>query len=536
MLVPEGGLVIWPWAYDFTMAMIVRLGLALHLSSNPLAILVHVPVFAYPVCIGLVGLICRQLRLGAMATTLAMFAMAVFPLNQTLYGIGNIDHHFAENLFVLSSLAAGLAWLRKPESTLRAVIAGIPFGLAPGAHIAMFILQVPLVAAFGIAWLRQMPMPRNTHAFAISLLVACLAVALPSLSLQQGNFQFQTLSWFQVYIAVCTGTLIVLASRFPARGRGLIGIGAIALLMLVPIAGQIVLANDFFTVKIEGMDDISEVQSPLKLALQPEGILYVGSFYTLLILLLPVSLALSLWKAWHDRAPERRYFWLASSFGLVLLATQMRLQYYGSFALFIPLLYVVDEWARTRAQSPPIVWGAATLLLAVAAVPGFRMRLFEVQVVSGEPYYDVTRDIYPVLAKACAASPGVVLANPNDGHYVRYHSQCSVIANNFLVTKQQERKTREENDLLKLPAAQLASRAPFVKYVYVRRDSMFGQNPEGGLVLMPLGDPRFPDLPLVQELLATPADKLPPPFKLLVQEGPDWAPYARLFAMDAAAH
>ncbi|MEJ0038799.1 MAG: hypothetical protein WDO68_22445 [Gammaproteobacteria bacterium] len=532
--VPEGNLITWPWAYDYLMALIVRAGLALHLSADPLAILLHIPVFAFPVCLALIAIICRQLRLGAMATTLAIFAMAVMPLNQSLYGIGNIDQHYAENLFVLGSLATSLGWLRKPESGLRAATLGIVLGLAPGVHMTAFVLQVPLVAAFIIAWLRQMPMPRNAHLFAIALIVACLAVALPSLPLQRGYFQYQMLSWFQVYIAACTGTLILLMCRYPARGRGLIGIAAVALLMLIPLGGQILLANDFFTVSIEGMDDISEVQSPLKMALQPGGILYVGSFYTLLFVLAPVSLGVSLWKAWEDRAPERRYFWVASAFGLVLLAFQLRLQYFGSFALFIPLLYVIDEWTRVRARSPVIVWGTVTVLLAIASVPGFTMRIFQREVLAGDPYYDVTRDIYPKLAKACAASPGVVLANPNDGHYLRYHTQCSVIANNFLVTKMQEQKTREENELLRLPAVQLAAKAPSVKYVYVRRDSLFGSDEKGQLVLMPRGDPRDPDPPLVNELLTTSVEKLPPGFRLLAQEGPDVAPYARAFALEPA--
>jgi hypothetical protein len=397
--------------------------------------------------------------------------------------------------------------------------------------MALFILQAPLVAAFIIAWLRRMPMPQNSVAFAIGLIVASLVVGLPSLPLQQGHFEYQTLSWFQVYIATCTSALIVLMCRFPATGRGLLGIGAVALLMLIPIAGQIVLANDFFTVSIQGMDDIAEVQSPAQFALQPGGILFVGALYTLLLLLWPVSLGASLWKLWHETAPERRYFWIASIFGLVLLSMQLRLQYFGSFALSLPLLCVVDDWARERAKRPLLVWGAAVLVFVVASVPGFRTRLFVREAVAGEPYYDVTRDMYPVLAKACAASPGLVLANPNDGHYLRYHTKCSVIANNFLVTKLQERKTREENDLLRLPAKQLAQHAPNVNYVYVRRDSMFAQNEAGEIVLMPFGDPKKPDLPLVQELLTTPADKLPSNFKLLAQDGPDVAPYARAFAL-----
>jgi len=164
------------------------------------------------------------------------------------------------------------------------------------------------------------------------------------------------------------------------------------------------------------------------------------------------------------------------------------------------------------------------------------MRMFAREVVSGDPYYDVTRNIYAPLAAACAAAPGTVLANPNDGHYLRYHTQCSVIANNFLVTQFQELKTREENELLSLPAAQLAARAPDVKYVYVRRNSLFVSLPDGQLAVMPRGDPKHPDRPLVDELLKAPADQLPPGFRLLAQEGPDVAPYARAFALGPAAN
>jgi asparagine N-glycosylation enzyme membrane subunit Stt3 len=202
MHVPEGGLIIWPWAYDYVMSLLVRAGLALGFSNDALSVLVHIPVFAFPVCLALVAAICRQLRLSVIATFLAMLATAALPLNQGLYGIGNIDHHFAEHLFVLASLASGMAWLRKPESTRRAALVGMILGIAPGVHTALFILQLPLSAALAIAWLRKLPIPPTVRAYSIAQVIAALCVGLPSLALREGLFQFETLSWFQVYVAV----------------------------------------------------------------------------------------------------------------------------------------------------------------------------------------------------------------------------------------------------------------------------------------------------------------------------------------------
>src|SRR5262245_20455504 len=40
---PAGGLVLWPWLYDYVMSLIVRAAMALRLSTNPMAALVHIP-------------------------------------------------------------------------------------------------------------------------------------------------------------------------------------------------------------------------------------------------------------------------------------------------------------------------------------------------------------------------------------------------------------------------------------------------------------------------------------------------------------
>ncbi len=536
MHVPEGSLVTWPWAYDWTMSLLVRLGMALHLAHEPITILDHIPVVAFIFAPTLMMVICRQLGVGLFATLLATVATSFFPLNQNLYGIGNIDHHYVEHLFVLGSLAGGLAWLRQPQSNVRAAVAGLVLGFAPGVHTAEFILQVPLLCTFGWLWIRNSPRPRNTHVFAAALVGATVAIALPSLPLQLGRFETYTLSWFQVYCALCTACLSIFLCRTSVSKRNVAWLIAITVAMLIPAGGQMLFATRFLTSDVSGMTDISEVRSPWQMLHDFGGIVITGGYYTYLLLLVPATISLCLWRTWRESEPQRILFWIAAAFGLVLLLQQMRMEYFGSFALYLPWILWVDE--RTRAAAANIRVAAMAALCAVLAFaysPGVLHRLFQPTVLAGDPFYQATRKIYTSLAEECRHAPGTTLANPFDGHYVRYHTDCSVIANPFFVTPQHERKLAENVRLMNLPAAQLAANAPYVRYVFVRRNTLFYQASDGTIQLMPKGVPGTHDLPLVDELLSTQPDALPPHFRLLKElyfPGFETWPYARLFAVD----
>ena len=129
----------------------------------------------------------------------------------------------------------------------------------------------------------------------------------------------------------------------------------------------------------------------------------------------------------------------------------------------------------------------------------------------------------------------MALAGLDDANYVRYHTRCGVIANNFLLTPQHEAKVREVRMLMSLSAAQVLERAPQVRYVYVRRGSLFHVLPDGWLRLFPDGHPASRDYPLVDELLVADAGRLPARYKLLRElriEGVSKWPYARLFAIE----
>ena len=46
----------------------------------------------------------------------------------------------------------------------------------------------------------------------------------------------------------------------------------------------------------------------------------------------------------------------------------------------------------------------------------------------------------------------------DSGHYIRYYTECSVMADNFLLTAQHMQKVDEAQRLFSLPAAELAGK------------------------------------------------------------------------------
>lgn len=531
MHVPEGSVITWPWMYDYVMGGIVRLLLALGITQDAMVALVHLPVLAFPIALLAILVIARCLGLGPFATLLAMLATAFFPLNQSLYGVGNVDHHFAEHLCVLGSIALALVWLRRAESPAFALLLGAVLGLSPGVHPALFILQLPVLLTLLGSWHRGTPLPRTTPYFVSALLASTLLVALPSLSLRNGEFHYYTLSWFQVYIAGATSAACLLLQRLTPDLRGRISMVALGAVALIPIAHQSLLAGDFFSGAIEGMNAISEVRSPLQLLQSQGSALYLTSLYSGFIWLTPVTLGLCAWRLWREPSAVRRHFWLTALLGIVLLLSQLRLQYFGSFALYLPWIVVAQELAGRFDSRRVLIWGASAVLLALACAPAVRGQLFEFQAVAGDPNYAVTRPLYLRLSEACREHPGVVVAHPFDGHYLRFHTGCAVIGNNFVVTRQHAAKIAEENRLLSLPAAQLRAAAPWARYLYVRNDTMFFSTPDGGIEFAPGEYPQQPNLPLVREMLAADSAHLPDGFRLLYEMRTENGAYARIFAL-----
>jgi hypothetical protein len=534
---PEGSMLIWPWGYGYMMSLLTRAGLALNVSSDPMAILAHLPVFAFPMCLLLVIAICRQLSVGTWGTFGAMLAAVLFPLNQGLFGVGNIDHHFAELLFAFGALASGLAWLRDPDSIPKAVVTAVVLGIAPCIHNGLFVVQLPLAAAFAWAWLRGQPLPRNTWVFALLLVIVTLLAALPSKAFRQGGFEFYTLSWFHIYFAACVGAFCAYLSRVKfSRLQLFIVLGASAA-AVIPVAAQLLLADRFLSVNVEGAANIGEVQSVWGLGVNSNSLWPVIRFYSLFIFAWPLTAALCVWKFWRSPDAKQGFFWASSFFGLLLLALMIRMHVFGSLALFLPWIVFAEELSRSGKHEPRTVGLAGAFALVIGFAPVVK-EVFETKVAGNEPYYALTNDIYPKLADECSRAPGVVLSNRDDANYVLYHTKCAVIANNFLLTPFHEQKVREVDGLMETPAGELRQRAPALRYVFVHKQSLFKLDERGKLHFLPAGDPNAPDPRLVRDLMSAGADQFPPGFRLLQElafEKPQRAPYARLFAIEPAS-
>lgn len=524
---PEGSLIPWPWGYDYAVALVVRGAMELGLGSDPMAILIWIPAIAVVFNIGLLIAIARQLRLSLSLTALAALCMALSPTTQMLNGVGIIDHHYAEALFILATLAAGLAWLRQPESPTRSIALAVIMGLAPSVQNGLFIVQLPLLITLFVLWLqgRTVP-PRTASLFGGALLITTTLIILPSLSFRAGRFEFYTLSWFHLYIAMCTAVTVVLCSRLAATRKGIVTLLIASAVLLIPILRELTVAGAFLAGTPKYLRLIGEMQPPYR-AVQIIGVDGLTNYYSYLILIVPFTVLLCAYKAFKERSQPRLLFWITSLIGLALLLSQLRMHYFGGFAMYLPWLVLVQEYCERAPQQAKRAILLTALAMLLVYFPSLRDELVVPIPTANDTSFRETRPILESLKKACAKQPGIVLTDGDLGHPIRYYTDCSTIANNFLLTPQHFRKVEEVVHLLSLSAEQLEKQAPDVKYVLVR-PGQIAQAADGSFTYSFPG----PKSQLVQELLFAPQNELPPEFVLIDEvrlADLDNAIYAKLY-------
>ena len=125
-----------------------------------------------------------------------------------------------------------------------------------------------------------------------------------------------------------------------------------------------------------------------------------------------------------------------------------------------------------------------------------------------------------------------MLATSDDGHYISYHTNCAVLANNFLLTEQHENKVRETRRLLSLLPEQLLASATPATYIFARFTNLFTKGPDGKPVVSSLDELRRANSVLFSALLLSDPAALGPRYKILKElrfPGNDGFAYARLF-------
>lgn len=537
---PEGSLLTWPWGYDYFIAKIVRGALAVGIGSDALMVALWLPVAAVLFGTALLMLLARRLGLGDWAVALAGLCMALSASTQLLFGFGQLDHHYAEYMSILAALAAGLAWFRSP-STASAVALGVTFGVALAIHNGLFILQLPFLATAALHWLQDKRAPmRHALTFAAALLGASLAVLLPSLPFQEWRFEFYTLSWFHFYVVCCTSAVIVLLAHLQPTRRNVVVLLVVATVLLLPLFKQIAHARSFITGNLGMLDQILEMRSPLQLLRDGKYDQLMG-LYSLLAFIAPVTFALCALRLWRERDTYRALFWAWCVFGLLLMTAQVRMHYFGIFALYLPWLIVLQEYSEKRPELYKRAFLLGSLALVLAYSPVIRYALVAPMPHAGDDGFKPVYPIFGPLRKACAEDPGVVLADTNAGHYIRYFTACSVIANNFLLTEQHFQKAEEVSQLFGLRAELLPRAAPYVKYVLVRAGKIT-PNDKNRFNYEFFGSGQ----PVTQSALLLGVGGAPPPeFKLLYEVSVtmrrlrgtqlEEIPYAKLYKIESAS-
>ncbi|UCC13365.1 MAG: hypothetical protein JSW21_08115 [Gammaproteobacteria bacterium] len=500
--VPEGSWITWPWLYDYAMARVLTLIVSLTGADNPMAVLVYMPVFWAYVTIGLVLAIAAALELPWTFRIMAGFCAALLPLNQVLHGVGRIDHHFMEYTFVLLTLAASLNWFKSRRSKAFAALTGFSLGAASGFHNALFVLQIPVLAAFFVCWLRGVqPDVRSSVWMAGGLIAGTLLVVVPSVPFLQGRFDYYLLSWFHLYVAVCTSIGILWMAWMTFSHRSFAFLVAVALVMVVPIIGQILVAGDFFAHRLNRLSEISEAKSVITMFQSVGGPYFLRSVYSLLVFAVPAIMTGTVIAALRSRRPDRIVFFVFSTLGLLLLVQQFRFHYYGSFALYMPILVGASWLAGRYPRRSNLVVGVTLLLFATMLYPAVRYRLFVEYRAGLDSQYQLVKDTMPELSRRCRERPGVVLTYNDAGHYVRFHTDCSVIANNFLLTPQHSDKIRELDELIESPLQKVLAGRPDIRYFLVYYPTVIYRDETGDARLLTKEELSNAPWTLIKELM-----------------------------------
>jgi hypothetical protein len=468
--VPEGALISWPWGFDAALAEIVRLFGPFTGEAAATRVLMHVPVAFTPLAVALLITLARQLGLGALSTVLMTIGFVSLPLVFLAFGVGNVDHHFAELLWTVLALSSGVAFMRTGRNLVPALLAGAALGTAVAAHNGLFILQLPLVCAFAWRWVRCEPLPplRSAAAFAATLIGITALVSVPSLSWRSGAFEFYTLSWFHTYVAVCSAALVLVCARFAATRRTIALVGIAAVGAAVPLLGALGLGTRFVSGELDVLRDVTEAMSPYELYALFGPAQSTQLFSWLMWLSLPAALVNAYWVV-RAHEPGRQFFAVSSLLYLALMQMQYRFGVLGVVPLLGTLALLLETAGRRWPSGARLQGLSALAALIVALLPTGAVWTTP-RAAGGDPLY---ADLYPglmSLREVCAERPALVLAGINDGHWVRYHTQCSTIGNVFLLTGQDARKRLEVESLLALSPERLRAERSDIDYVLVHSE------------------------------------------------------------------
>lgn len=528
---PEGSWLTWPWGYDTLMTQITRMFGPFANQAAANRVLMNIPPAAAPIAVALVVVIARQLILPFFFAALLVLGFAGLPLVYVPFAVGNIDHHYCELLWTLGLVSSGIAFFRAAAAGYRAgIVIGCVLGSALAIHNGLFILQIPVVIGLAFFWLRGEARPhrRQVMAFAAALAAMTLLVCLPSEPWQRGFFEFYTLSWFHLYIAVCVAVFSVALALLPRSPRNIVLMVVAALLALLPIFNTLHLAGAFVSGELETIRNIAEAQSPYAVD-QRLGPGTSTQFFSWLLWLTGPMALLNLWWVFRFKEPGLKFTAIVGVLGLTLMQAQIRFAVFGELSMMLtPVLgaSLLSDW---RPELRRAAMAACLVLLAVASYPTWVNWRVHWVLGSSDAYQNL-RSMFPELKARCATHPGIVVGDLESGHWIRYHSTCSVVANVFLLTPQHAAKVQELDRLMSMSPEKLLADTP-VRYVFAHHAVAMERDAHGEEI--PQLEEMRPLLMPLERVLLGPESALPPQFKKRWQvTTPGGQIYARLYEIE----
>jgi len=458
MMFPNGFALPWPAAYDGMIGLAVRAAVAVFQPADWQHLLGWVGPFFGLVNALLVTLILRHLGLsGWRALTLLVGVVAVGWWSN-YHAFGNLDHHAAQLSFGLLALLGQLHWQAAPERRGPALGLGVALGLALGVHHELVILTLPVAAWLGLRWwAHALPKASTVVCFAASLVLSALLVSLPNTAFWALSGRYDAPGWMAPYLLTVTAAFsVLLAYGPPRRALSVAAWSALALLALAPVYGQILGALRFMQGDYPLLGDVMEARSGLHEYIRsPLSSFRNHGLWPLLGLILPVAMLRASMRESLKPYATIALLWLV--FGWLMFAGQQRFYY----ELLPGALLACALLLNTPTIAGRVVWALAAI--GSAGQLGLAVNARQEPMIAGSDFlYANVRELINGMAQSCDREPGSVLAPPDLGHYLRWHTRCEVWMANLIASSDDVRRFEAAQAVYALAPADMVrlKRAP----------------------------------------------------------------------------
>ena len=386
---PDGGVFIWPPAFDLLGGGISRLAFGADATRDEVArVLAVLPPLLGALHVVPLFFLARRV-LSRRRALLAACAYSVLPVAAVWSQFGHADQHVAETLLLLLLL---LALARTRVAGERRASFGRAF--AAGAALAAMVLTwqgAVFAGVLSFAWAAFALRPSVAVTFAVSSAGLTALGTLPYASGLELPFTFVSFGWFQPALLLAGASAVAAIAAARSRGiarRACAGLGFLLLAATAPVAPDLargLFGGARYVVSHTAGVARDEMARGGYLSYPKDWIGLIAESRPLLrppflatlrnaveesspgIVLLPVAVAL-----WVRRRPDRRLLGLFGAVLLLMTLSQQRNGYYLAPFAALALAEALARFAPRGVMRPrPAAVAAASLLVVLPGLPHY---------------------------------------------------------------------------------------------------------------------------------------------------------------------